>query len=335
MKNYSYLVSFIVIAYNVENYLEKCVKSIENQTYNNYKIIIVNDGSTDSSQEIAERLALQNKKISVINQLNKGASSARNTGIENSTGEFICFIDGDDYLSKDFLEYFLSIYEKTKADLCISMNNFTTKNSNQVKTDKITTMSSELAVAELLYPRVRMGVWNKLWRREFILDNNFRFLEGQVTGEGLIFMTNAAQYANRVGVGQKKVYYYRLNNDQSATTVANYEKYGRGSLKALEIVEQNIDLQSTYVRNAMTYQKWATSTYALRQIIDSNTKNIYSDDYRNLINYIRVNSLKILKPQINVPLRMKIIAILRCINPVWITKLSLYFRDRHLKKGSK
>lgn len=330
-----YLVSIILPVYNVERFLEKCLNSVINQTYKNIEIITVNDGSTDNSLQVIEKTLLKEPRLKLINIENQGVSIARNTGMKAATGDFLVFVDSDDYIENDFVEYMLSIYEVTKADICISMNNFTTKDKIQVNNDKITTLTSEYGVAELLYPRVRMGVWNKLWKKEFIDKNQFLFLSGQHTAEGLIFMTNAAQYANCIGVGQRKVYCYRLDNDMSATTKANVEKYGIGSLMAMDKVEKNLDMNSTIIRNAMNYQRWSTSTFALRQILDANAKKDYYELYKDLIKYIRQNSLKMLKKDIDVPLRTKLIAIARWINPVLITKLSLYMRDRHIKASKK
>lgn len=337
IKENKYLVSMILPVYNVDRFLAQCLTSILKQTYKNLEIIIVDDGSTDNSGKIADDFSLKDPRINVLHCENRGVSVARNIGIENATGEFISFIDSDDYLENDFVEYMIGIYDTTQAELCFSMNNFTTKDTKQVKKDNITIFSAEETVAELLYPRVRMGVWNKLWKKDFIDKYDFRFIPGQYTAEGLAFMTNAAQYINCAGVGLKKVYYYRLDNDNSATTKANVERNGVGSLKAMDVIEQKIDLSSNVIKNAMAYQRWGTSVYTLRQIIDADAKNEYRKLYDDLIKYIRKNSLKMLSPQKKLPLRMRIIAILRWLNPVLLTKLSLYLRNKHLEEnhGSK
>lgn len=333
MQREKYLVSLILPVFNVDKFLSRCIESTMGQTYKNIEIILVNDGSTDSSKEIAEEYAKKDNRIKVIDIPNQGVSVARNIGIDNSKGEFISFIDSDDLISEDFVEYMLTIYEVTQADLCMSLNNFTTKDDKQIFNDTIKILSSEEAVAELLYPRIRMGVWNKLWKTSFIKEHNFRFIPGQHTAEGLTFMTNAAQYANRVGLGCRKVYCYRLDNETSATTKADVKRHGIGSLKAMDLIESNINMESDLIRNAMNYQRWSTSTFALRQIIDSKSKNDYYGLYKELISYIRKNSLKMLDRKINLPIRMRIIAVCRWINPVWITKMSLYLRNRHLKKN--
>lgn len=328
------LVSMVLAAYNVEKYIGKCLDTIINQTYKNLEIIVVNDGSPDNSGKIVEEYTLKDNRIKLVcHEKNQGLSVARNTGLAHAQGDFVSFVDSDDYLAEDFVEYMLKIYEKTNADLCLSMNIFTTKDKKQITHDKVTTLSSEKAVAELLYPRIRMGVWNKLWKREFIVENDLKFVPGQPTGEGLTFMTNAAQYINCAGVGQRKVYCYRLDNENSATTKPNVEKQGIGALKAMQIIKGNLDLSSPIVSNAFNYQMWSTSTYALRQIIDANNKDEYSILFKDLVKYIRENSLKMLHPSVDLPLRMRIIAICRWINPVWITRLSLYLRDRHLKNS--
>lgn len=332
--NEKILVSLIIIAYNVEEFIGKCIETTVNQTYQNLEIIVIDDHSPDNSGKIADEIAREDSRIKVFHhETNQGASASRNTGLDNSNGDFIVFVDGDDYLAEDFVEYMLGIQQQTGAELCLSMNNFTTKDMNQIAKDKVTILNSEETVAELLYPRIRMGVWNKLWKREFINKHKLRFIPGQPSAEGLIFMTNAAQYINCAGVGLRKVYYYRLNNENSATTKANVEKQGMASLRAMEIIKKNLDLSSNTIKNAMDYQYWGTSTYALRQIIDSGSKKQYLDLYNELVKYIRKNSLKMLNPNMKLPIRMRLIAIFRCINPVLITKLSLYLRNRHLKNS--
>ena len=97
-------ISIIVPVYNVEKYLKKCVKSILNQTLDNYEVILVDDGSTDSSGDICERLQSEDNRIKVFHKKNGGLSDARNYGVRYSSGKYITFIDSDDYIRKDYLE---------------------------------------------------------------------------------------------------------------------------------------------------------------------------------------------------------------------------------------
>ena len=97
-----YKFSIIVPVYNVENYVDKCIKSILNQTYKNYEVIIINDGSTDNSLNIINKYK-NNKKIKIITQKNKGLSNARNNGMKMATGDYLLFIDSDDYIEDKLL----------------------------------------------------------------------------------------------------------------------------------------------------------------------------------------------------------------------------------------
>ena len=113
------MISVIIPMYNAEKYVEKCLKSIINQTYRDLQIIIVNDGSKDNSQAICEEIAKTDKRMILINTENKGAGSARNTGIENAQGEYISFIDSDDYVCPDYYERLLHMIENTGADIAV------------------------------------------------------------------------------------------------------------------------------------------------------------------------------------------------------------------------
>ena len=113
----SELISVIVPVYNAEKYLKDCLKSILDQSYNNFELIVVNDGSKDRTQNIIDHFSRKDNRVSSIQQDNKGVSGARNTGIRNAKGEWICFVDADDRLSRDALEilYQTAISEKSDA----------------------------------------------------------------------------------------------------------------------------------------------------------------------------------------------------------------------------
>jgi glycosyltransferase involved in cell wall biosynthesis len=127
------LISVIVPAYNVESYIEECIISILNQSYENIEVIIVNDGSTDKTGIICESLSNIDERICYYSQNNKGVSEARNKGLEAASGEYVMFVDGDDYIAPDCIEYLLSIVKKTNAEFCFSINCFTKNKGKQEK----------------------------------------------------------------------------------------------------------------------------------------------------------------------------------------------------------
>lgn len=109
-------VSVVVPAYNVENYIEQCALSVLNQSYPCCELIIVDDGSTDSTPQILDKLREKNDHVQVIHKENAGVSAARNTGIETAKGDYIVFVDGDDYLAPNFIEYMVSMAQETGAE---------------------------------------------------------------------------------------------------------------------------------------------------------------------------------------------------------------------------
>ena len=115
-------ISVIVPVYNVDRYLEICIDSLINQTYDNLEIILINDGSTDDSKLICEKYLKLDKRIKLINQKNKGVSSARNNGIRNSSGEYIVFVDSDDWVDLDYFERLYNAAKKYDSDIALATN---------------------------------------------------------------------------------------------------------------------------------------------------------------------------------------------------------------------
>ena len=113
------LITIIIPVYNVEQYLERCLESVIRQSYKNLEIIIVNDGSTDSSLKITDEFKERDHRITVINQSNAGLSAARNTGIAASNGKYLSFVDSDDYIHRQFIELLYLNAEKYKADIAV------------------------------------------------------------------------------------------------------------------------------------------------------------------------------------------------------------------------
>lgn len=111
------LVSVVIPVYNVENYLNDCVKSVVNQTYQNLEIILVDDGSTDSSPQMCDQYAKQDNRIKVIHQENSGVAIARNVGIKNASGSYLYFLDSDDYLVPNAIQIMYDTIEKEKSEI--------------------------------------------------------------------------------------------------------------------------------------------------------------------------------------------------------------------------
>ena len=174
------MISVIVPVYNVEEYLKECLDSIQCQTYSNIEVILVNDGSTDHSQEICERYCQQDPRFHLINQANKGLSGARNRGMIESKGEFITFVDSDDVIKDDMLEQLLKHMTTEEMDIvecCYTNDEKEIEIPSPENVKIIFQGNSKEALVSLCKDNiVRLNAVAKLFRRQVIL--NFPFLEG-------------------------------------------------------------------------------------------------------------------------------------------------------------
>lgn len=212
------LISVIVPIYQVEAYLEECLDSILNQTYRQLEIILIDDGSTDRCGEICDRYASRDSRIKVIHQTNQGLSAARNAGMDMATGEFISFIDSDDYIDPHFYEKmvqgFLN-YPEAPIIVCLTYKDengcISYYNPNWHTTQPIFHSSFTLCEDCLLGKVTGVTVWNKLYRS--ILLKDIRFRVGR-NFEDLLFMHDLSpilkQYLGDVVVIPHYLYYYRI-----------------------------------------------------------------------------------------------------------------------------
>ena len=151
------LVSVIVPVYNCERYLRRCIESIINQSYKNIEIILIDDGSTDNSGEICNAYALSDNRIRVIHTENSGPSAARNIGIKNSKGEFIFFVDADDFIKNNAINLLVEHYHRTKADIIIGDFNKINNNNfefghNRVFSSSKLLMKQDIILTEVVTP---------------------------------------------------------------------------------------------------------------------------------------------------------------------------------------
>ena len=166
----SKLVSIIVAIYNVEMYLEKCIESIMVQSYKNLEIILINDGSTDNSLEICKRYALKDNRIILINKENGGVSRARNVGLNIAKGDYISFVDGDDYICKDMIKKMVENIEKNNFDMSICGYRIFSDESSKTKisdsSEKNIIMNSDEVLKKIFNSNEINGfLWNKLFRK--------------------------------------------------------------------------------------------------------------------------------------------------------------------------
>ena len=175
-------ISVIVPVYNVEPYLIKCVESILSQTHHNLEVILIDDGSTDNSGNICDEFQKKDNRVVVIHQVNKGQAVARNVGLDIATGDWIAFLDSDDWINAQMYEILLSLAIKYDADIstCYTQPFYLGQDikCNDTK-ECISILSTDEIIEGLLtQDKVRFEIWNKLWKRTLI--GSTRFVEGQL-----------------------------------------------------------------------------------------------------------------------------------------------------------
>ena len=168
------LISVIVPVYNVESYIAECIESIQNQTYMNLEIILVNDGSTDASGDICDQYAAYDERIKVIHQENGGLSAARNTGIEAANGDYISFVDSDDYIRLTLFEDMLQLLKEYDLDI-IEFTAFRDKSGDIIEgcNDGHLEIYSKEDALRLAMHDCFVAAWSKLYKRSAIGDVRF------------------------------------------------------------------------------------------------------------------------------------------------------------------
>lgn len=279
------LVSIIVPVYNVENYLEKCIHSIRNQDYQNIEIILVDDGSPDKSPDIVDGAAKEDKRIKVIHKSNGGVSSARNAGMDAATGEFIMFVDGDDWVEPDYVSYFLHIIKSRGCPIGMNKRKFYINESYSNNTYRVET--AERAMIMIYMNDIDVAVWNKIYRTDFIRNHDLKFRSDVWYGEGMLFNIHCLQYCDNVVVGEKAVYHQTFNPN-SAMRKFNLESNYCG-IKSLEIQRSLWKKASKELEDSWLYHRFCFN----RTIIDGMVRTgMYLEkpkDYQNAVSELRKN----------------------------------------------
>lgn len=330
-KTSNVLISIIVPAYNVEKYVEQCIISILEQSYSNIEVIIVNDGSTDNTGQIIDKISESDSRVRVLHKKNGGVSAARNSGIEMAKGEYLVFVDGDDYISQDYVEYMLSLIESTNSDFCLSKYCYTKRGEKQTINECVEKLQPEDATALLLSPQVIVGCWNKIFKKSLLIDNNIRFSTTLFYGEGLSFITTVSQVSKSIGVGNRKVYYYRRNNEDSATTKFDINKLYNGE-KALNKIGSELIINSPKVKGMFKLHMCLFSLGALVKIRANYLEREYLNDYKRWKAYIRNNYFEILVNR-DVSLYRKLMLLGGCLSPTLMMKLEK-IRRRYISNNS-
>ncbi|PEJ59466.1 teichoic acid biosynthesis protein B [Bacillus sp. AFS002410] len=216
----AYKVSVIVINYNKENYIEECLRSVAKQSLNQIECVIVDDGSTDGSLDIIEKFVEKHKNFKLVKQANSGPSAARNNGIKNATGEYLAFLDGDDWAFPNAYEQLYKLAKKHQADsavgniLCFNeMKSYRLNYMNELFLRKLPVVRQILKNSELVKTP---SASNKLFKRDMIVSNQILFDTDLRVGEDLLFTQKGLIQSNKTVVKDIDVIGYRVNDSSSS-----------------------------------------------------------------------------------------------------------------------
>lgn len=306
-------VSIIVTLYNSSLHIQRCLISILNQTYRNIEIIIVDDGSIDNSIQIVKKFADEDSRIIYYSNIHKGVSAARNFGIEKSNGEFIFFVDSDDFLSLNIIEWLVSISEYNKSDISIFGYYYTKKLTN-VKEDIYSDLdnivySPEDALLNMLYQLdIESGSVGKLYSSK--LFAKIRFNESISYAEDLEINSRLFMASRKIIFNPSKLYYYVQHKD--STTKA---KYTSKRLDAIFAINNIYPLSKGSKKiNIAINRRLFIDAFAIIQQINMSNSNDYTDDYSYCVDVINECKYTLLKDS-NASLRHRLAAFLAILSP--------------------
>lgn len=207
-------VSFIIIGYNIEKYLFRCFSSVQDQTLKDIEIIFVDDGSTDDTYKIVSQMAKKDIRIKVITQKNSGANAARKNGFNNATGEYVVFVDGDDWVEEKLAERLYEVACKNKYDI-ISFGHYFAFDDHKKKADILCSGVLEKYdyLDNIIISKLSHNLWNKFYNREFLVKAGFDKIPSITMGDDLVANVYLGVYKPRVLILKEYFYNYYHRND--------------------------------------------------------------------------------------------------------------------------
>ena len=283
MDNNRPLISVIVPVYNSEKHLKKCIDSVFSQTYQNWELVLVDDGSSDTSGEICDYYSWSDKRVKVIHQNNAGVSAARNTGIETAGGQYIMFIDSDDSITEDCIEILYTYLTNNQADIAAGRT-CDEKYAWNAQKDMILWRGDEGIRNSLMDNPFTYAAWGKLYHRDAIGDVRFR-TDIRINEDSFFVFQVLCRKPVFICVNQR-IYYYN-NNPESASRAAFSEKF----FDIIKVSDLKYEIiKSTYLKCEKIAQNMCLKARMnLLHILALRTKKEYCDLEKELIRYICVN----------------------------------------------
>lgn len=319
------LLSFVIPVYNVENYINQCVNSILSQNCSKIEVILVDDGSTDSSGALCDEFAKNSDLVKVIHQKNSGHSAARNKGLLSAIGRYVAFVDSDDFINETRVLDILKWAEENREDICfLNAHKFFPTTSTELidifpAREKIKGKSAEEVLKELAvcekYPGSACG---KLFRREFLIENEILFPCDLLHGEDLTFVIECLSRAQSFDRLDIDYYYYRQERTGSVTSCKNKEQV---FIDLSKFVVNTADFAEKFPEKHNSICSFAAYEYAvvlrtyylLKGNLKSQAKQFFKD-YKYILKYGKSKKLVFVRTCISI-LGIKITS---CLMNIWM-----------------
>lgn len=287
--------SIIIPVYNVENYISQCLDSIIAQDFQDYEVICVNDGSTDNSLEKLQ--SYKNDNIVIIDKKNEGSGIARNTALSIAKGEYVFFVDGDDWIEKDSLQKMINEADKLQTDIlifggisCYELSNGDYKKQNggysinKLPKKYLNKIFSAKEIKKDVF-KFPSTAWTKLYKRSFLIENNIKFQDIKVGQDQLPFFHSMIT-ANRIAILKENLYCYRKNRKGSAMTVKKKKNFSPIYVfYAIENLLNELELVEDY-KNIFVNKYFSKATSWLGKFQDD-IKAEYFKEYLKLLEHIK------------------------------------------------
>ena len=319
-------ISVIVPVYNAANYIAKCIQSVQNQTFSSWELILIDDGSQDNSLDIIRRFAIEDDRIKVIHQENSGAGMARNNGIENAIGDYIVFLDSDDYIS----EKYLSLLSSHNEDVVFIDVEAVDEGGNVVRREYLSqykNMDKDDFLRAQMTGKINWGGVRKAVKRKIIDTNNIRYSDHKV-GEEALFTYSSVFNSKTIGFIEKPVYFY-IQRADSLSHAKIDDPWGEVALALKAKTKEN----GSYIKYANTINAFLLTAAAVSS--DRLAMNYSREVYNNKMNILYASLVANIDKDFPIDYRhmsMKAIVLGKLLLEKHFKLIWLISKCKHLKK---
>lgn len=287
------IVSIIIPVYNAQPFLENCLYSISRQSFKDFEAILIDDGSTDSSGHICDLFCQKDPRFTVIHQANSGVTNARNTGIDKARGEYIGFVDSDDWAAEDYLLDLYNTIKRNDSDFVFSAYyRFFSDTFCPYIENKPSDFSLEVLIKEEIARDLCAAVWNQLYRASFLREHSIRFPKYGFA-EDTCFCITALHYAPKVDYCPRASYYYRCN----PTSLTGDKDAQKRTDLFLAFTNNFTELFDRFgfwddrpYTEAFYYRMNVEKLCVLRGYLNQNSKNVLSSTFPESYRYWKINT---------------------------------------------